>query len=657
MQTQLANRFGDAVVFRQKYEEAEAGKLGAGDGVSANPELEKAQNGLWVKHYFPNQFTRPFTFYQNDFWNWEVEIAEKSEEKPRPRVECEPRGVGKSTNARGFVVKRLARKLTRYVLYICATDNQAQKHYNAIRSMLENEKLLTDYPHLRPQAQKHRPNVNKSWSSERLVTNDGQVVEFISLLGNARGFTTEEGQRPDLMVLDDIDDSKDSPYIVQKKLEILKYSIIPARARNTLVLFPQNLIHRDSICQQLKDQRADILNDRIFVGAYPLCKWYEAQKIEMNDGTGAMRWKITAGEPLDNAVPLSYCEELLNEMGRDAFDRECQQDVFKVADDKDFREWDEVYHIITYSEFREFFEEYGVQVWNEAKDKPQIPHNFNVGEGLDWGTTVGHPSVCTLVARPNQSSPLNDSFFVFAEVVLPKFPLPTYEETPLVSPGRVAKAIKDTLQDWNIQDGQVKMRLMSHEASAALATMAVDLAPELKEFFSKWKAQKGSGVPQIQNLLEINRAKPHPFRKHPETNRNIIGCPRLFFVVEDKQGKLLTDSLGKLFVAQPSDAKGFARARFEIPIYSHQNSGQHKIDDDFVDSFRGLMNMFGVSSQALTEFEKEEMQLPEHLQIIKVQNDYEAGELSGQQKARLLDRRELALTRINKVVQVNRSRR
>lgn len=574
-------------------------------------QYEDAPDGEWFKRYFPSMFSRPFTFYQKDFCNWEVEIAQSPDDKPRPRVECEPRGVGKSTTARGFVVKRLARKLTRYVLYICATDNQAQKHFNAIRSMLESQKLLADYPHLAPQTQKHRPNVNKSWSSERLVTADGQVVEFISLLGNARGFTTEEGQRPDLMVLDDIDDSKDSPHMVQKKLEILKYSIIPARARNTLVLFPQNLIHRDSICQQLKDQRADILNDRIFVGAFPLMKWYEAQKIEMNDGTGAMRWHITAGEALDPAIPIEYCEELLNEMGRDAFDRECQQEVFKVGDDKDFREWDEVYHIITESEFRAFWETNGVEVWNAERNRLQIPHNWNVASGMDWGTTVGHPTAISLSARPNKNVPLNNCFFEFAEVVLPKYPMPTHETPEIVSPGRVAKAFRETLTEWNVQDNQVKVRLMSHEASAALATMAVDLADDLKVFFSKWKAQKGSGVAQIQEVLAIDFTKPHPFRKHPTTGLPILGCPRIFFIVADKQGELKVDSFGKFYVAQPIDSKGFSRARFEIPLYNHKNTGQNKTDDDYVDGWRGKMNVFGVSSQPITPIEHFENKMTE----------------------------------------------
>ena len=243
-------------------------------------------------------------------------------------------------------------------------------------------------------------------------------------------------------------------------------------------------------------------------------------------------------------------------------------------------------------------------VWNKERNKPQIPFNWNVALGMDWGTTIGHPTAISASARPNQNVPLNDCFFEFAEIILPKYPLPSHEEVPLVSPGRVALALKDSMRDWNVSDSQIKLQLMSHEASAALATMAVDLQDDLKVFFGKWKAQKGSGVAQIQNVLEIDYTKPHPFRKHPTTQEPIMGCPRIFFIVEDEQGKLIADSLGKIFVAQPKDHKGFARARFEIPIFSQYNTGQNKIDDDYIDAWRGKMNVFGVGSASLTYDEK-----------------------------------------------------
>jgi hypothetical protein len=226
---------------------------------------------------------------------------------------------------------------------------------------------------------------------------------------------------------------------------------------------------------------------------------------------------------------------------------------------------------------------------------------------MDWGTTVGHPTAVAAIARPNEGAPLDNSFFAFTEVVLPHFPMTTGEDVPLVSPGRVAKAIKDALTEWNVKDNQIKVHLMSHEASAALNTMRIDLEDDLKTFFNKWQAKKGSGVPQIQNLLEIDYNALHPFRL-------IEGRPRLYFVVPDEQGKMILGDLDSLTVAQPTDYKGFARARYEMPLYSQFNQGQNKIDDDYVDALRGLMNVFGVRAEAMPLQERRERALPEHLQ-------------------------------------------
>jgi hypothetical protein len=188
---------------------------------------------------------------------------------------------------RAGVVYLLARRIKHYALYVSATDNQAKKHFAAIRKMLESPKLLQYYPHLMPAMSVHR-NATTNWSAERLVTAAGQVVEFISVLGNARGFNTEEGKRLDLIVLDDIDDQKDSVDTTEKKLDIVGSNIIAAGDDTTDVIYLQNLIHRTSICKRLQDNTAGILVNRHFVGPFPLCKQYAyVEKKIKGDTTGA----------------------------------------------------------------------------------------------------------------------------------------------------------------------------------------------------------------------------------------------------------------------------------------------------------------------------------------------------------------------------------
>lgn len=585
----------------------------------------------WAKHYFPYLFSRPFTDYQSKFWDWVDGI--EPDKYSRPRIECEPRGVGKSTNAEAAVVKLIATKKRRMVGYVSLNESKATKHFESIKTMLESNAFLEDYPDCSPKIQKLK-DVAAQWSRDAIVTQSDAMIVPLTLMGSARGWKSSTGDRFDLIVLDDIDELGQSPDFTAKLIELLKGEILAAGNDNTVVLMPQNLIYRDSICSQVLDHRADILSDRIFCGPYPLLKWYEAQKQDIpGDETGAKEWVITAGEAFDPAIDLDYAQKLLNKFGKDLFDRECQQEVTKIEDDKDFREWSELHHIITEDEFRRGC---GDEVWNEKRNRLQIPHRWNVGMGMDWGTTKGHPTCVTLAARPPQLSPFNDSVFVFAEIVKPKFPSDSFETPELVSPGRVAGAIQETLRQWNVDEGQVKVKLMSHEATAAMTTMAIDLKPEIQQFFGKWKAQKGSGVAQIQNLLEIDYTKDHPFRKYPAGytvngqdmgGQPIKGCPRLFFIVPNDQGEVRRDAGGRMFVVGSKDALGFARARFEMPIYSHRNQGTKKIDDDFVDSFRGLANVFFVSAQSPTEVEKWELKMRDKGlnkdEILKVESEEE----------------------------------
>lgn len=573
---------------------------------SSSEAIEREGALAWVKRFFPQTFTRDFTSYQREFWEWGWDI--QPDTYYRPRVECAPRGAGKSSSAETWVVMMLAKNRRKAIGYVSGTDDKANKHFNSIKRKLENDSLLRTYPHLRPSVQKYR-NAFNSWSQDRLVTQGGQTIIPITLQGSNRGFKSEDDTRFDLIIYDDIDSLGESPDLIAKNLDLLKSEIVLAGYANTLHVVFQNLIHRDSIVTQILDHRADMFSDRDFRGPFPLLKWYDAEKVDLPDG--GKRWVITDGEVHDPALDKTYCESILNQIGKDLFDRESQQEVWKVGDDKDFREWDEVYHVITRSEMRAGFPQVNLGDTYQFK----IPNRWHVGRGLDWGTTRQHPAVNCYVTRPDKTCPHDDAHFIIGEVVMPRFPYDAHIEAEVVSPGRVAYAAKVFQERFGIIPTQIEQSKMSHEASAALNTMVIDLPDDLKQFYNKWKAQKGSGVPQIQNMLEIDRTKPHPFRRYPEghaqAGQPIMGCPRIFVVVADGQGELYLDVNHKLRVKGAVDAEGMARLRFEMPLYSHRNQGQKKIDDDAVDALRGLMATFGVQSDALTYQEEVVAATPE----------------------------------------------
>lgn len=570
-------------------------------------EVEAQGWEYWVRFFFGDSFTRPFTKYQQEFWEWGWGI--EPDEYYRPRAECEPRGVGKSTNVQTWIVSLLARKRRRAIGYVSREAMKATQHYAAIKRKLENPKLLEYYPHLKPRVQVLR-GAMEQWSSEAIVTEAGQMTVPISLLGSKRGFKSKEDVRFDVVVLDDIDDLKESPELRAKNLELLKSDIIAAGNDTTLFVFAQNLIHRDSICAQVLDHRADILSDRVFKGPFPLMKWYEAEKVQLEDG--ARQWKITAGEVFDPAIPIQYSERLLNKFGKKTFDRECQQLTNIVDEENDFREWDEVYHIATRSEVLAGFAKYKQNLHDEHGNL-RWPDRFHKGKGLDWGTTPKHPSACVFATRPAETYAFSDIYFVFGEVVLPKYPYDAHVEAEVVSPGRVAKAIRDFMAKWHIREFEYQR--MSHEASAALNAFIIDMPEDLKVWFQKWKAQKGSGVPQTQRLMEIDPKRPHPFRRYPvghlHEGRPLPGCPRIIFVVEDGQGELYVDDIGRLRVIGATDSEGLARLRYEIPIYNHRNQAEKKVDDDAVDGMRGLLSVFAPSADGMDYEEKVQATIPE----------------------------------------------
>lgn len=584
-----------------------ASQSGLGDTTPRARAIERLGGVYWAKTIFPSYFNRPFAEYQKESWKWAWSI--NSDTRYRPRVECQPRGVGKSTSAEAIVAALVARHRRRMIGYVSMGEKKSTKHFDSIRAMFETPQFINLYPHCRPQVQTLRQTASQ-WSRKAIVTASSAMVVPLSLTGSSRGWKSPVGARFDMLVLDDIDELGMSIDVIRKCIELLKSEILAAGDDKTLVLVPQNLIHRYSIVQGIYDKSLDLLIDRVFCGPYPILKGqYEAERQDIGDG--GERWKITRAEPFDAAISVEYAESLLTLYGKDVFDRECQHDVMKVDLENDFTAYDEIYHIITYSEFADYFDE-RYHVVNQYDGTLTIPTRWQVGRGLDWGTTPLHPSVCAFITKPDQTSPLADSHFLFAEVCLPPFPKSLTNESMIVSPGVVADAIRDTGNKWALQDGQIVKSEMSHEASAALNSMIQDLAEDRRVFFGKWKAQKGSGVPQIQNQLKIDKSQPHPFRKFPAGftingvdvgGRAMMGRPRFYIVVPDDQGALFVDG-GRLCVNGAKDSKGMARTRYEIPLYSFRNSGQKKIDDDAVDAIRGLMSTFGVNADPETQSEK-----------------------------------------------------
>ena len=291
----------------------------------------------WLLSKFPNYITADFAQHHIELWEWIDAI--KRGERPRPFVAIWPRGGAKSTSAELGVVRVGERKVRRYIWYVSSTQEKADKHVASIGDMLESsgaQRALNKY------------GSSKGWRRERLRTANGLTVDGLGLDVGARGAKMEE-QRPDMIILDDVDEDQESTHITLKKINIITKSILPAGSNDCAVLFIQNLIHAESIASRLVDDRADFLIDRIVSGPFPAIAnlTYE---FKYDKDLGRKRYFITGGEFVWSGQNLEICQKQINDWGLSAFLQEAQHEV-----DKTGGLWDHIeFQHFTYDERPEY---------------------------------------------------------------------------------------------------------------------------------------------------------------------------------------------------------------------------------------------------------------------------------------------------------------
>ena len=271
----------------------------------------------WLRVLFPKLFCQPFADHHVDFWEWVEAIT--LDNKPVPFFAVWARGGAKSTNAEAAVVRVGAKGVRKFCLYVRATQDKANESVTNIAAMLESEALAKCYPRL-SERKLSKYGFARGWRVDTLRCGTGFSVIGLGFDAAIRGVKIEEA-RPDFIVLDDIDDMRDSLRIVNKKIEILTTTILPAGSANVAVLGVQNLMHANSIFNQVVEGTADFLHGRIVSGPYPAVSQLEYEALP---GGG---YRITGGQATWQGQPLAVCQQQLNEWGLTAFLREAQHDV------------------------------------------------------------------------------------------------------------------------------------------------------------------------------------------------------------------------------------------------------------------------------------------------------------------------------------------
>lgn len=265
----------------------------------------------WLPAYFAAATSKPLATRQVNLWRW-IDALEPGV-RPHARVESWPRGGGKSTSTElgvAYVGHRLTR---RFALYVSETQEQANKHVQAIGNRFEKlgiGRAVNKYGN------------SLGWKVDLLRTDHGFNVLALGLDAAGRGVKLDD-YRPDFIIFDDVDGRHDSEKTIAKKIEAITETIIPAGSSDCAVLFVQNRIHSASIMASLIDGTADFLLRRE-VFEEPAVIGLEYESVVTEEGR---EYRITAGTPTWEGQPLEVCEAQMNDWGRAAFLREAQHET------------------------------------------------------------------------------------------------------------------------------------------------------------------------------------------------------------------------------------------------------------------------------------------------------------------------------------------
>lgn len=180
----------------------------------------------------------------------------------------------------------LGQQQKKYVVIVCQTRAQAKQHMMNIRDELERNELL------RSDLGPFREENDSEWATSSLVfENMGARITIASLDQSVRGFKHKQ-HRPDLIILDDVEDMKSTQTMESrnKTFDWFTREIIPLGDTKTRIILVGNLLHEDSLMMRLKSKIDKQEIDGIFKW-FPLldeqgnCLWPgkfdKPEKIEM----------------------------------------------------------------------------------------------------------------------------------------------------------------------------------------------------------------------------------------------------------------------------------------------------------------------------------------------------------------------------------------
>lgn len=283
----------------------------------------------WLRTLWPKQFQAELAPFHTELLEW---LFARDPAQSSSRAFIWPRGFAKTTLGRVMPIA-LATRGYSYVLYVQATQVMANSSVQSIGDLLSHPAVAQHYP-LLGQPQVSETGQQNAWRQSRLHTASGLIIDAAGLNTAVRGLNLN-GQRPDVIIFDDIDAKNDSLESTEKKLETMLSSIIPAGSANRCVVILQNIINEHGIVTRLAGLDAehprDFLMDCGISGPYKAVEGLEYELLDVENpqpGAAPRRYVITAGTPTWPSVrPLSVLEDEMNQITPGRFISELQNEV------------------------------------------------------------------------------------------------------------------------------------------------------------------------------------------------------------------------------------------------------------------------------------------------------------------------------------------
>lgn len=540
-------------------------------------------------------------------WHWTARHRFLRHQKPKYYADFPiwSRGHMKSTVARKIAVVDAvlswAYREPAYILYVSRNSEMVEKHAKSIETLISSPAVKRYCPAL-SKVKLNDQGKSKGWKAKLLNTAANVIFHFGSLEEGLAGGNIDD-VRPTFIMPDDIDGRENEPTMGKKRFDILTTEVLPMRQWNTLVIWAQNLINRNSAMFRIYSGQERALTNRRPTKPVPAIS---NLKTEVRTVNGIPKDVYLSGTPTWSVWDAERIQEEIDTYGLKAFKRECQHEVEQDKEGLILQNYDDDVHVISESEFEAVF------------GQRTMPKFWYKELAHDWARTKSefHANVALFLATAPMNSPLPGFQFIFnpmsfesatepekvAERILNCITPEVFDDQGnkyswrdlinaaltregvnkfIVDTTEFLKKSREALANYIPQFAaglferyRISKARMSHEAKAQRKVYNESFAIP----FEPCNPGADGGIDQLDVALKVDYSLAHPFRPHQK------GFTRTLIVVPDE--KLAKNTTQTPAEMHDHDLLRFQLANWRIKPPKITESGEDidkplKMNDDF----------------------------------------------------------------------------